>query len=658
MTFASNILGHERPESIRRNVALPRRQDYYSSPVDWRDEVLYFLLVDRFSDGREDTRPLLDRQHLAAARPPSPDGEPWRWDRWAESGAHRWQGGTLQGVTSKLDYLKKLGVTALWLSPVFKQRGHLDTYHGYGIQDFLEVEPRFGDRQDLVDLVAAAHAAGIRVILDIIFNHSGANWIYPGGQRMPSYLPLPGRYPFGKWFGEQGQEIDVIQGNEDGAWPRELQDMESYTRAGQGNLGAGDLDDPNAEHKRSDFFELRDFQLDSPDVLTNLAQCYKYWIALTDCDGFRLDTVKHVSFEQARNFCGTVKEFAADLGKKNFLLVGEIAGGDYNEERYLEVLGRNLDAALDIGEMRLALNAVAKGLVHPDAYFDGFKAGKALMGSHRNLGQRHVSVLDDHDHVFGAKLRFSSTATSDHQVAAGVAMQLFTLGIPCIYYGTEQAFSGPEPAERRWLPGWNGGDFADRYLREAMFGPEHPRLPGTEGLKPLPAGLDPSLPGFAAFGTAGQHCFDGNSPAYVRITALVALRQAHPVLRLGRQYLRPISFLGGAFAVYGPGEIVAWSRILDDQEALCVLNPHGAEARGADVVVDVALNPPGSTLTVVLNSAESADPQGYAGSHAVGSTLPVLRTADGTAYVEIRNVPPSEVLVLANHPSQQEGGLL
>jgi glycosidase len=658
MTFATNILGQGRPESIRQDVSLPRQQDYYPSPVDWRDEVLYFLLVDRFSDGREATRPRLDRHNLPAARPPSPDGEPWRWERWAESGAHCWQGGTLQGVTSKLDYLKNLGVTALWLSPVFKQRGHLDTYHGYGIQDFLEVEPRFGDRQDLVDLVAAAHEAGIRVILDIIFNHSGANWIYPGDRRTPPYLPFPGRYPFGRWYGEQGQEIDAIQGSEDGVWPRELHNVEGYTRAGQGNLGAGDLDDPHAEHKRSDFFELRDFELGSSEVLTNLAQCYKYWIALTDCDGFRLDTVKHVSFEQARNFCGTVKEFAANLGKKNFLLVGEIAGGEYNEERYLEVLGRNLDAALDIGEMRLALNAVAKGLVHPDAYFDGFKAGKALMGSHRNLGQRHVSILDDHDHVFGDKLRFSSNAASDHQVIAGVALQLFTLGIPCIYYGTEQAFSGPEPAERRWLPGWNGGDFADRYLREAMFGPEHPRLAGTAGLQPLPAAQDTSLPGFGAFGTAGQHCFDPNSPAYVRIAALATLRQAQPVLRFGRQYLRPISFLDRPFAVYGPGEIVAWSRILDDQEALCVLNSHGAEARGADVVVDTALNPPGSTMTVVLNSAESADPQGYTGSHPVGSNLPVRRAAGGTAYVEIRALSPSEVLVLANHPVPEEGGLL
>jgi len=643
MSFSSNTLQRERPDSIRADVSLPRRQQYYASPVDWRDEILYFLLVDRFSDGREQTRPLLDRQNLGSARSQS-----WRWDQWADSGANRWQGGTLQGVKSKLDYLKRLGVTTLWLSPVFKQRGHLDTFHGYGVQDFLDVDPHFGTRRDLVDFMNAAHRQGMRIILDIIFNHSGPNWIYPpgtpGGQETPVYTT--GQYPFGSWLGDQGQPINAIQGSEDGAWPVELQDTLRYTRAGMGNLGAGDIDDPNAEHKRSDFFTLRDLQLEAPDLLTDLAACYKYWIALTDCDGFRIDTLKHVSLEEARNFCGTVKEFAANMGKDNFFLVGEIAGGDYAEDRYLDVLDRNLNAALDIGEMRPALGGVAKGLVHPSAYFSGFDPGTAIMGSHRNLGNRHVSILDDHDQVFGTKLRFSSEAASDHQVVAGVALQLLTLGIPCIYYGTEQALAGPEPSEWHWLPDWGS---SDRYLREAMFGPEHPRQSGRGGLPASSGNVDTNLPGFGPFGTAGYHCFDDHGQAYVRIAALTSLRQSYPVLRDGRQYLRPIAFLGRPFDVYGPGEILAWSRILDDEEALCVLNAHGTQARGADVLVDATLNPPGSSMTVVLNTAQAANPQGYTGVQ-VRSSLPVKRTADGRAYIEIRNLPPSEVLALTNHP--------
>ncbi len=305
--------------------------------------------------------------------------------------------------------------------------------------------------------------------------------------------------------------------------------------------------------------------------------------------------------------------------------------------------------------MRLALNGLATGLNHPRAYFSGFNPGEAVMGSHRNLGERHVSILDDHDHVFGAKIRFASEAAADHQVVAGVALQLLTLGIPCIYYGTEQALAGPEPAERHWLPAWKS---SDRYLREAMFGPTHPRRSGRDGLAAPPAGLDPTLPGFGPFGTAGQHCFDPHHPVYARIGALAQLRAAFPVLRQGRQYLRPIAFLGRPFAVYGPGELVAWSRILDDEEALYVLNAHGLENRGADVLVDANLNPPGSAMTVVLNTAQAANPQGYQGSHPAGSRLPVQRTTDGTAYVELRSIPPSETLVLSTHPTADEGDIV
>lgn len=647
-TFADESLQRGRPERLRPDVVLPRRQSYYPSPDDWRDEVLYFLLVDRFSDGQEAGRPLLDRTNLAVSRPASPNGESWRWDRWAESGAFRWQGGTLAGVGSKLDYLRRLGVTTIWLSPVFKQRGHLDTYHGYGLQDFLDVDPHFGTRQDLVELVAAAHAMGLRIILDVIFNHSGPNWVYPpgtpGGVFEPAYTP--GRYPFGSWLDADGNPVSIVAAADEGVWPVELQDEDRYTRAGSGNLGAGDIDDPNAEHKRADFLSLRDFRLSAPGTLTDLAAAYKYWIALTDCDGFRIDTLKHVSLEEARNFCGTVKEFGANIGKANFLLVGEIAGGDLAADRYLDVLDRNLNAALDIGEMRLALNGVAKGLVQPSVFFGGFDPGHAVMGSHRNLGSRHVSIVDDHDHVFGEKVRFSSEAASEHQVAAAVALQLFTLGIPCLYYGTEQALGGPENSERQWLPDWKR---SDRYLREAMFGPRHPRMRGRAGLTVSPAALDTDLPGFGPMGTAGHHCFDEHHPAHLRIAAMAALRSRFPVLRSGRQYPRPTSVLGQPFADPGAGDLVAWSRILDDEEALCIVNSHGAEARGADAIVDASLLPAGSSMTVVLNTAEAADPD-QSWSHPRGSSVPVRAAPSGASYVEIRGVPPSEVLVLSSHP--------
>ena len=649
-SFATAMLGNPVPERIRPEVRFPRRQNFHPSPADWRDQVLYFLLVDRFSDGQESSRPKLDRRNRNAARPKGHDGQDWRWDRWAQSGAHRWQGGTIKGVQSKLGYLQDLGVSAIWLSPVFKQRGHLDSFHGYGIQHFLDVDPRFGTRHDLVELVDAAHQKGIHIILDIIFNHSGFNWVYPGGVNEPPFKHFPHHYGFGSWLGRSGEQVGTNAADlEHGVWPAELQDIACYTRAGKGDLGAGNIDDPHAEHKRTDFFTLRDFALDNPGVLNHLADCYKYWIALTDCDGFRIDTLKHVSFEEGRNFCGAIKEFAANLGKADFFLVGEVAGGDFAQDRYLDVLGHNLNAALDIGDMRPTLQNVAKGLAHPEAYFGGFDPGDAEMGSHRNLGQRHVSILDDHDHVFGAKIRFSSEAATEQQVVAGVALQLFTLGIPCIYYGTEQSLAGPEESERAFLPGWKGGDHADRYLREAMFGPRHPRCAGLEGVPP-DGGLDPELPGFGPFGTAGVHCFDSDFATYRRIAALAAVRKKFPVLRQGRQYVRPISIFNGPPAVRGPGEIVAWSRMLSDEEALCVVNAHGTQGRGGDVLVDAALNPQGGEMTVIANTAETAAQSADGVEQPIGSRLPVKRLPDGAAFVEIRNLPPSEVLVLVNHP--------
>ena len=302
MSFAHNILARERPDSVR-SVALPRRTSFFPSPTDWRDEVIYFLLPDRFSDGAESGRPLVDPKDRAVNRPAG-----FRWDEWAASGGGRFQGGTLSGITSKLDYLNGLGVTTLWVGPTFKQRTHSDSYHGYAIQDFLDIDPRFGNRQDMVQLVAEAHNRGIRILLDVVFNHTGNNWIYANGQDQPPFLPWPRFYQKGDWRNRGGGLTNTIHGADDGVWPREFQRDEYYSRAGEGDLGAGDIGDPHAEMRRTDFVGDRDINYDGTTALDDIARCYKYWIALTDCDGFRVDTLKHVDEETGRNFCGSIKE--------------------------------------------------------------------------------------------------------------------------------------------------------------------------------------------------------------------------------------------------------------------------------------------------------------------------------------------------------------
>lgn len=649
MANIDSILSIAAPRSMDEALRnWPQRDGYTDSPADWRDEVFYFLLVDRFSNGKEAPSNLLSKDlsttdGIAAIR--TLRGSEWNWSKWCESGGQRYQGGTLKGVQSKLPYLKGLGVSTLWLSPVLRQRVEEDTYHGYGIQDFLEVDPRFGTRRDLVQLVEAAHRSRMKVILDIIFNHSGCNWLYDasaGDVFMPAYRANGSYAPIWPRSGMGGPITGggAAAGTDDYVWPSELRGEERYTRAGRGDLGKGNLEDPNAEHKRTDFCVLRKFNLDSP-ALETLVLLYQYWIALTDADGFRIDTFKHVTFEQARNFCNALKEYAEVLGKEKFFLVAEVAGGNNCQSRYLSITGRNLDACLDIGEQREVLCNVAKGLEAPADFFAGFDYYDMGMGSHRNWGSQHLSISNDHDHVFGSKIRFAADAAGDHQATTAAALQFFAQGVPCLYYGTEQGLaSGAEPEERKYLP-WGGNDCL---LREAMFGPEHPRAKGWAGTQ---GQLDAEIPGFGPHGTLGKHVFNPKHPLYVRIASLAAVRRDFKPLRRGRQYRRQTSFLSYPFGFYGGGELLGWARLYDDQEVLVVVNTHGRENRGARVVVDAKLSRSGMKVMCNTNASSTMCQ--------VGSILPVMQ-CHGWNYVYVESVEPCEVLVLANESAVEAAG--
>src|SRR5579862_4202875 len=160
-------------------------QSFHPSPVAWEDQVIYFLLPDRFSNNDERDYLGVDGNYVhqgstAAFNPATdkdslggPDGE----KAWRDAGG-KYVGGTLKGLTSKVGYLKRLGVTAIWVGPIFKQVAFQETYHGYGVQDFLSVEKHFGTREELRTLVDTAHSHDIYVILDIILNHSGDVFAY------------------------------------------------------------------------------------------------------------------------------------------------------------------------------------------------------------------------------------------------------------------------------------------------------------------------------------------------------------------------------------------------------------------------------------------------------------------------------------------------
>lgn len=660
MNNIDNILTADAPRNLQEILDpqhdppdWPQRDHYHPSPSDWRDEVFYFLLPDRFSNGQERAGNLLTFDLSTAEGLQEIRGKrPNNWSGWQKSGAGRFQGGTLAGIQSKLDYLQGLGITTLWVGPVFRQRTEEDTYHGYGIQDFLDVDPRFGTRRDLVDLVQATHDRGMRIILDVIFNHSGCNWLYdPDPRRGMTALYLAEGFHDPIWRrsgkGAAIQPPEPTVSPDDYVWPADLHSVDCYMRAGTGNLGAGDITKDNAEHKRTDFENLRKFNLFRDDTLTALVLAYHYWIALADVDGFRIDTFKHVTRDQARNFCNAIKEYAEVLGKDDFFLVAEIAGGNTAEDVYLDAAGRNLNACLDIGEQREVLCDVGKGLRSAADFFAGFNYYDEGMGSHRNWGSQHLSISNDHDHVFGPKVRLAADAANDHQATAVVALQLFALGIPCLYYGTEQGLAGgAEAQERKFMTNW-GRD--DRFLREAMFGPVHPRKTGRAGTENDP--LDPNELGFGPHGTAGLHVFNPDHPIYTRIAQLAGVRRRFKPLRRGRQYRRAISYLDYPFGDYGAGQIIAWSRIFDDQELLVVVNPHGTDRRGARVAVEGRLSAR-EGMQIVANTDPTAPPD-----MRPGARLNVASYGDWN-FVALDQwlLGPSEVMVIANQSAIDAAG--
>ena len=160
----------ERTISVNQLDFTPRGE-VFPSPGDWRDVFIYFLLVDRFDNNQENIPPYDPNT--------TPRGRDWEQGR-------VFQGGNLKGIMRRLDYIRGLGANSIWLSPVLKNRIEKhDTYHGYGVQDFLEVDPRFGTKEDLQELVRQAHARNIYVIMDIIISHTGDNWGYPGDHPYP-----------------------------------------------------------------------------------------------------------------------------------------------------------------------------------------------------------------------------------------------------------------------------------------------------------------------------------------------------------------------------------------------------------------------------------------------------------------------------------------
>ncbi len=449
---------------------------------DWRDEVIYQVLVDRFADGDVNNNYLVREGFLA-----------------------RYQGGDWRGLIDHLDYVKELGVTTLWISPVVKNvetDADVDAYHGYWAQDLTQVNPHFGTLSDLRSLTAAAHDRGLKVVLDIVTNHMGQVFFYdtnlngnPDINAGGTGQCAPGQP------GCQGASSPVTRITEfDPDWdPRGVQAWTSLGLAGRAPLvfiqnpsinrvpPPGILGTARAYHGfgRIVSYEdpkqvmlgdfpggLKDVATELPEVRAEMIDKYTRWVEVADLDGFRIDTVKHVEYEFWKEFASSVRKRLAAQGKQRFLMFGEAFDGNdkllgsYTQEDML-------DSVFYFSQHYQVFRDVFV-YAHDEAQQKPTKQIEDLWAQRRvnyrmepqpgGIGiapaKSLVNFMDNHDVA-----RFLFFANNDKDALRNALTFLMTEeGIPCLYYGTEQDFAGgndPSNREVLWTTGFptNGETF-------------------------------------------------------------------------------------------------------------------------------------------------------------------------------------------------------
>ncbi|MBW4565657.1 MAG: hypothetical protein KME32_32165 [Mojavia pulchra JT2-VF2] len=532
---------------------------YFSIDREWREEFIYFLMVDRFHDNS--TRIPINQSGRSLGIQ-APD--------------NKFYGGKIQGITRNLDYIAGLGCTAIWLSPIFENNA--GAYHGYNISNYLDVDPNFGTKQDLIDLVDAAHnykrngkAFPIRIILDVVINHSGDNWAYPGDNEY-------------KYIDDQQFSIDFWRRN-DRPIPTELRKDYLYHRRGRITEQGWDR---YPENQHGDVVSLKDYANDDDsagsELINILIKSHCYWIREADIDGFRVDAVKHMGELACSRFCSNIREYAYSLGKRGFFLFGELAVS--SDDIYDRYIGQNtsrqdnnktvffgLNSLLDFrlasgrynDDNNAPLRDIIKGSKGPETLFNRIEAQRERALNRGEIGRYLVTFIDNHDDFWQPGGRFAAEA-SDAQVIAGIGFLLCSLGTPCIYYGTEQGFAG------------KGGD---NHIREAMFDSA----------------------------TTAQNLLNTNCTIYQEISKIAQVMRATEPLRFGRMYYRQISGNGKDFGFpFGNSYTLAFSRITYGREVLVAYNVSN-QNRNDFVIVDASIHKKGETMSFIYGKSGSVTVQ-------------------------------------------------
>jgi len=354
----------------------------------WEDAIIYFVLVDRFADGDPTNNPNV--------QPDNPGG---------------WHGGDLKGLAAQLDEIADLGATAIWINPVQLQipepvfaSGPPETgtqngfehwaFHGYWMEDFARLDPQFGSEADLKALVEAAHARGIKILLDVVYNHAGY-----GAQ----YVTQP---QYAGWIRKQ-------------------------------------LVDCSADPLTCQVGGLPDFVTENPEVADYLLSSTIGIAERTGVDGFRLDTVKHVDHPFWQEHRARTRAAMGD----DFFLLGEVWGGSYQvlDEWFVN---DEMDAGFDFtfsGSCRSFVEGKGRTIAFA-AYLE--KRHKVREGYHL------AHYLSSHDEPMALyELGFDK-----QKFRVCVALQMTSFGIPVIYYGEEVGRQGSVwPTNRMNMP-WGERD--------------------------------------------------------------------------------------------------------------------------------------------------------------------------------------------------------
>ncbi|MDT8449587.1 MAG: alpha-amylase family glycosyl hydrolase [Wenzhouxiangellaceae bacterium] len=549
------------------------------------DEIIYFVMPDRFANGdpANDTGGI-EGGRLQHGFDPTHKGF--------------YHGGDLKGLAEKLDYIAGLGVTAIWITPVFVNKpvqGPPESpsagYHGYWITDFTNIDPHLGTKDDFRRLIDAARARSIRIIMDIVINHTADVIQYRGCNRYNEQANVYwseceyrsiADYPYTTHAGPDGPPINPgFLGDRP-----EQQTKENFARLTDPNwawevfIPAHEADvktpawlnNPVHYHNRGnshwqgesslygDFAGLDDVFTEHPRVIKGMIGIYQTWITEFGIDGFRVDTARHVNDAFWQRFNPAILARARTEGIEDFFLFGEAYEPD-PERAARFTTEAAFPAVLDFAFAHAAQDVIT-GEAGPRVLAAVFARDGLYRGDPRGAGILPTFVGNHDDGRVGHFLIAALGEDADDgellaRSILGHALMLFARGVPVIYYGDEQGFTG---------------DGRDQDAREDMF---ESRVGSYN---------DNRLVGTGA--TTAEYNFDTGHPIYRAIAGMARVRAAEPALRRGRQKVLR--------ADTEPG-VLAFTRGTAETRALVVFNT-ASEPRAATLRVE----PPGDGWRVAF----------------------------------------------------------